>query len=347
MSLFGSFGGLTFNAVSDGGSGTNISIACFLDGTSIRTDSGDRPVETLAVGDMICSAFGGTAPVIWHGQRRIDCRCHPRPHDVWPIRVAAHAFGAEQPQRDLLLSPDHAVYAADALVPIRYLVNGATIRQERHDIVTYHHIELPAHDVLFAEGLPAETYLDTGNRRAFAGQPGEATMLHADFARSVWAAEACAPLHVTGPAVRDIYQKLCDRAKTLGHMVSSDPDLTVFGDGHALPVERDGAQIRVMLPGGCRTVRLVSRQFVPAQMFPGNDDHRVLGVAVATDDFTYADGWYPAEPDLRWTNGDGTIAVSGASELRFTLAATGRYWIDPAPSASFRPAPHCCLADRA
>lgn len=34
-------------------------------------------------------------------------------------------------------------------------------------VVTYIHVELPAHDVVLAEGLPAESYLDTGNRAGF------------------------------------------------------------------------------------------------------------------------------------------------------------------------------------
>jgi hypothetical protein len=46
-------------------------------------------------------------------------------------------------------------------------VNGASVAQEAADTVTYWHVELPAHDMIFAEGLPAESYLDTGNRTAF------------------------------------------------------------------------------------------------------------------------------------------------------------------------------------
>ena len=37
----------------------------------------------------------------------------------------------------------------------------------------YHHVELAAHDVLIAEGLAAESYLDTGDRSSFSngGEP--------------------------------------------------------------------------------------------------------------------------------------------------------------------------------
>jgi hypothetical protein len=53
-------------------------------------------------------------------------------------------------------------------MPVHYLVNGATVAQQAVDHAEYFHIELVEHDILLAEGLPAESYLDTGNRDAFA-----------------------------------------------------------------------------------------------------------------------------------------------------------------------------------
>ncbi len=50
------------------------------------------------------------------------------------------------------------------MIPVHCLINGTTIRQVAADAVTYYHVELPRHDVILAEGLPAESYLDTGNR---------------------------------------------------------------------------------------------------------------------------------------------------------------------------------------
>ena len=93
-----------------------------------------------------------------------------RPHDVWPVRVSAGAFGDAQPGRDLLLSPDHAVFLDGALIPIRYLINGRTVVQEFAAEVSYYHVELPEHSVILAEGLPCESYLETGNRAAFGRQ---------------------------------------------------------------------------------------------------------------------------------------------------------------------------------
>ena len=86
---------------------------------------------------------------------------------MWPIRIQAGAFAPNTPRRDLLLSPDHAVYVDGRLIPVRYLVNGASIAQVETDSVTYWHVELDRHDVILAEGLAAESYLDTGNRSVF------------------------------------------------------------------------------------------------------------------------------------------------------------------------------------
>jgi hypothetical protein len=105
-------------------------------------------------------------PVKWIGSQSIECGGHPDPIRVWPVRIAAGAFGADVPGRDLLLSPDHAVFVDGALIPVRYLLNGASIAQVQCDAVDYFHVELSEHGVLIADGLPAESYLDTGNRSA-------------------------------------------------------------------------------------------------------------------------------------------------------------------------------------
>ena len=72
--------------------------------------------------------------------------------------------------RDLVLSPDHAVFADGVLVPVRHLVNGMTVVQQHVAALSYFHVELTAHAAIVAEGLPCESYLDTGNRAAFDGE---------------------------------------------------------------------------------------------------------------------------------------------------------------------------------
>ena len=168
-----------FALVPDGNHGTDVVIACFATGARILTATGEVQVESLRVGDAVATLRrGGFGRIEWLGHRRVDCRRHADPRAVWPIRVQAGAFGPATPHADLLLSPDHAVFIGGVLIPVRYLVNDRTVVQEARDAVTYWHVELASHDILLAEGLPAESYLDTGNRAAFADSDEHRGFVH-------------------------------------------------------------------------------------------------------------------------------------------------------------------------
>jgi hypothetical protein len=178
--------------------GYSAATACFATGTRIATADGEYAVEDLAVGMRVRTASGDTAPIVWIGHRRVDCRRHPRPVDVWPVRVRASALAERQPCRDLLLSPDHAVLVDGVLIPVRYLLNGATVTQEQRDEVVYWHVELARHDVILAANMPCESFLDTGNRCAF-DNGGPIVQVRPEFARRIWDGDACAPLVAAGP----------------------------------------------------------------------------------------------------------------------------------------------------
>lgn len=184
---------------------------CFSRGTRIATPEGYVEVERLAPGDEVTSLNGRSEKILWIGRRRLDCRRHPDPLKVWPIRIKAGAFAPNLPERDLLVSPQHAIYDEGVLIPAKYLVNGASVVIEDVNTVEYFHIELPHHDILFAEGLPAESYLENGDRDRF--ENGDAPMrLHPDFSYT-WDARACAGLKITGPEVDRVKAKLAKRAK--------------------------------------------------------------------------------------------------------------------------------------
>jgi Hint domain len=155
-------------------------LACFALGTRILTDAGEVPVEEIWPGDRVPGQLSGRSRrVCWVGRRTVEVADHPRPWDVAPVRIRAHAFAPNRPARDLRLSPDHAVLVGGVLIPVRYLVNGATVVQQLVPRITYLHIELEAHDVLLAEAMPCESFLDTGNRGAFAPPPPPPPLLAA------------------------------------------------------------------------------------------------------------------------------------------------------------------------
>jgi hypothetical protein len=289
---------------------------------------------------MLLTARGTPARVVWAGQRSLDCRLHPRKWEVQPVRVLAGALADHVPARDLLLSPDHAVLIGNSLIPVRYLLNGMSIVQEDPGRITYCHVELEQHDVLLAEGMAAESFLDTGNRHAFTSAGGP-VMLHPDFARKMWAEKGCAPLVLAGPALERAKALFLRRAAALGYRRTRNPGLRVFTGARALlRAEIVGESWQVALPAGTQTVRLASRTWVPAHMRPNEQDTRVLGVAlarlaldgreVALDSPAFAEGWLPPEPDWRWTNGAGVLPVMGARTVTFELAMMGEYWARPA-----------------
>jgi hypothetical protein len=186
---------------------SGVQAACFAAGTLIKTAAGEVPVERLVAGDIVCTQFAGTSPVIWIGHRHVDCRRHSEPAKVWPVRVSAHAFGPRTPGRDLLLSPDHAVFVDNVLIPIKHLINGKTIVQEKWEAVTYYHVELAEHDVLLAEGLPAESYLENSDRGVF-DNAGGVIALYPDFGVRRWEAFGCAPLVLTGATLDAVATRL-------------------------------------------------------------------------------------------------------------------------------------------
>jgi hypothetical protein len=335
MSLGGGAAGVTATDLG----GLLLVLACFAAGTRIATSRGEVAVESLRVGDEVLTVRRRGVPrriVRWLGHRRVDLRACPQ---AAPVRVRAGAFGPGLPARDLRLSPDHALLVAGRLIPVRHLVNGATIRPDPAEgFVTYFHVEFDAHDVLLAENLPAESFLDTGNRSAFANG-GAVTELNPDFARRVWQAEGCAELVEDGPKLARARARLLAEARRQGHALTADPALgIVLADGTALPARVRGRVWRVALPPGTARVRLLSRTWTPAHVRPRESDPRVLGVALShlwldgreasLDSPALREGWHAPEPGWRWTGGRADLPLPPARELAFELGMTGQYWQD-------------------
>jgi hypothetical protein len=187
--------------------------ACFLRGTRIATPYGEVAVEDLRPGDVVLTLNRGRSPVRWIGRRVLDPLMLDRPQDAWPIRIRQGALTDSVPHRDLLVSPDHCMLVQDVLVPAKLLVNGTTIvQEERREPFEYFHIELESHDIVLAEGMLSESYLDLGNRHMFLG-PGVAQILPMRASGKV---DHCYPPHYSGPIYDAVYRQLHKRAVSLG-----------------------------------------------------------------------------------------------------------------------------------
>ncbi|AHK70464.1 Hint domain-containing protein [Gluconobacter oxydans] len=179
---------------------------CYCPGTAILTETGERPVETLEIGDRLITRNGAIRPIRWIGRRAYDGRFAAGRSDIMPVRIAAGALGEGLPRRDLVISPLHAMFLDGVLVPVHALVNNRTITQaEQVDVVEYIHIELETHDIIFAEGAASETFIDDGSRGMF-HNAREYAELYPD-AEPV-AARYCAPRVESGEELEAIRRRL-------------------------------------------------------------------------------------------------------------------------------------------
>ncbi|WP_460254611.1 Hint domain-containing protein [Acidiphilium sp. MT5] len=270
---------------------TNTQInACFTPGTRIATPRGPIPVEALQQGDQVVTASGAVRPIIWVGSRAMDFTRHPNPASAQPVRIAAGALAPGLPARDLRLSPDHALWLDDVLVPVKELIDGALITLERDCTQTvYYHVELDAHDILLAEGVKAESFLDTGHRALFADRDAPVS-LHPDLVadqamQGRRVALSCAPLVIDGPVLTQIRAGLAARRAAIGYRLDAVTPWLRAGASILAPVidetGPDIASLTVHLPDQVRQVDLLCASFVPAEIDPASRDRRRLGLAIA------------------------------------------------------------------
>ncbi|MBY0260554.1 Hint domain-containing protein, partial [Methylobacterium sp.] len=319
-------------------------VACYVTGTRIRTDVGEVAVEDLRVGDCVLTAAGAYRPIRWIGSRAMAPRRHPRPGQAQPVRIRAGALGENKPARDLCVSPGHALcldMLGEVLVPAVALVNGSTIVQEDVAHVTYWHVELDGHDILLAEGLPAESYLDCGNR-SFFGTGAVVDLGAGPDAGAGTTADYCRPFHRDGPVVAVARARLRSRAKAAGwvlHQPEVWAGVHLEVDGARLLPETRGLSACFVLPADAREIWLCAPTSVPAQVSDSVDE-RALGLclsgltltagfeaprAVSLNDPALAASFHAEESEHRWTAGRARLpagllaGLSGPVFLRLDL----------------------------
>jgi hypothetical protein len=205
-------------------------------------------------------------------------------------------------------------------------------------------VELASHDILLAEGLPAESYLDVGNRTGFVNG-GAFLEAYPDFAPKD-GSETCVPVVKEGPVVERAKAALLARAEALGYGMTADADVHIMADGKRIdPVRLSEKRLAFMLPAALSSVELRCRSFTPAQITPASDDVRSLGICVSrvqldgaevalTDEAAFALGWHPLElnskgKSWRWSQ-DRMRLPAGTRLVVIDLCHQGpHYWAAP------------------
>ena len=347
-----------------------IEAVCYARGTMIRTPTGELPVEKLRPGKQVITLVDGKEvpqTITWLGHRRINLTTHLRPETVAPIRIVRDAVADGVPHRDVVVSPDHAIFVDGMLICARQLVNGTTIRQERDwTAVDYYHVELDQHAILLAEGLPAESYIDTGNSGFFANS-GQPMVLHPDLTDETnyptREAGSCAPFVWDETSVQPAWQRIADRATVIGQPMpqratTTDAGLRLrtkrTGPRDIEPVYANSNLVIFILPSRATEVQLLSRAQSPTEARPWLEDRRQLGVRVrrivlrgaddlleiALDHPDLIQGWWGVERDgqmmSRWTDGEAMLplpVMHGTVMLEIHLAEAMTYVVETARAA--------------
>ena len=324
--------------------GDTITAICYARGTMIRTPDGEMPVERLRAGRQVMTLVDGepvARPVKWLGHRRINLTNHKRPETVAPIRIQRGAFADNMPHRDLVVSPDHAIFVDGKLICARQLVNGTTIRQETGwTAVDYYHVELDRHAILLAEGLPAESYIDTGNSGFFANSEAP-LVLHPDltdeFGYPTREAGSCEPFVWDEASVRPVWQRLADRAAAIGRPVperkTPDAGLRLLAKGRAVkPIYGDSDLVIFTLPRGAAKCGWFARRVADrgAAVAGGSAPARRAGGAAGAAwcgrparnpgrSSRPHHGWWAVERDgqtiSRWTNGEAVLPLPAMAAM--------------------------------
>jgi hypothetical protein len=145
-------------------------VICFTPGTMIDTGDGLVPVDHLREGDWIQTKDNGLQEIQWIGSRRMTgARLFAMPR-LRPVRIRAGAFGIGTPDDDLIVSPEHRMVVRgvvaralfntpEVLVATRDLINNdSVVLDTEAREVTYIHMLLPRHEVVFANGLETESF---------------------------------------------------------------------------------------------------------------------------------------------------------------------------------------------
>ena len=145
-------------------------VICFTPGTRIETPKGSRLVEDLREGDKVQTKDNGAQEILWIGSRRMTgARLFAMPK-LRPIRIRARALGVQRPDEELLVSPGHRMLVhgevaralfntPEVLVSAQDLVDGDLVRFDTQlREVTYIHLLLSSHQVLWANGVETESF---------------------------------------------------------------------------------------------------------------------------------------------------------------------------------------------
>lgn len=147
-------------------------VACvsFTRGTHITMASGRQtPIEQLKAGDKVLTRDDGPQEIQWVGETTLRAT-----GGFAPVVIKK---GVLHNENDLIVSPDHRLFVyqrqdrlgagrSEVLVKVRHLINGDTVYQQDGGFVDYFQLLFDDHQIIYAEGIAAESLLIDPRTRA-------------------------------------------------------------------------------------------------------------------------------------------------------------------------------------
>ncbi|MEM9708202.1 MAG: Hint domain-containing protein [Pseudomonadota bacterium] len=164
-------------------------VICFTPGTRLLTPDGLRPVEDLGEGDRVSTKDDGDQEILWIGSRRMSgARLYAMP-ELRPIRIRSGAIDGAIPEPDLIVSPQHRIVLQGRIAEALFgtpevLVTAKDLKDDRGILtdrtlqdVTYIHILLPRHQIVWANGVETESFHPASTDLATIGEDQRARLL--------------------------------------------------------------------------------------------------------------------------------------------------------------------------
>ncbi|WP_131541653.1 Hint domain-containing protein [Sulfitobacter indolifex] len=199
------------NATGDSYTYDNTGIVCFAAGTEVMTPQGPVAIETLKPGDLVETLDHGPQPLLWIGQRHVNDGELTANEELRPIRIAKGALGNHRAmfvsrQHGMMIGSDHLVRA----IHLARDMPGVRIAHGKRE-VTYVHLFFAQHEIIFAEGIPSESFYPGRTALRMLSPEARATFdrLMPALANAETAGQGDPAETAYGPTARP-FAKLCD-----------------------------------------------------------------------------------------------------------------------------------------
>lgn len=142
---------------------------CFTRGTKIATAVGARAIEDLQEGDLVLTRDNGLQAIRWIGSvtfSAVEMEAQP---NLRPIRIRANVLGANTPEKDLEVSPQHRILVRskiaqhmfgtdEVLIGAKHLseVDGIDAVEDAEE-VEYFHMLFDKHEIVISNGAETES----------------------------------------------------------------------------------------------------------------------------------------------------------------------------------------------